>query len=164
VDYVLCVQTLERLQSVVDNFQLEMFEKYGDRRDEYLCADGIVCIRCNVRQPPDQFQHMLSGEIKRKCRTCLRNQSKLVKKLKEEYPYPDEDYKCPICDRDIDEISEHGQKKMQTWVLDHCHGTETFRGWLCFHCNSGLGQFKDSLARIKNAVKYLEEHQNETSS
>ena len=79
-------------------------------------------------------------------------------------PYPDADYTCPICDRHLDEISEHGQRKMQTWVLDHCHDTETFRGWLCFHCNSGLGQFKDSLDRIKSAVKYLEAHQNESSS
>jgi hypothetical protein len=158
------VELQDKLQSVVDQFQLEMFEKYSDRQGEYVGDDGIVCITCNVRQPPDQFQHMPSGEIKRKCRTCSRSQSKLVKRLREENPYPDPDYTCPVCDRHLDEVSEHGQKKMQTWVLDHCHDTETFRGWLCFHCNSGLGQFKDNLERIKNAVKYLEAHQNEVSS
>ena len=121
-------------------------------------TEGIVCIDCNILQPADQFQHMPSGEIKRKCRTCARNQSLLVKQLKSENPYPDATYTCPICERHLDEVSQHGQQKLQNWVLDHCHDSETFRGWLCFNCNSGLGQFKDSLIRLKNAVAYLEAH------
>ena len=154
----------ERINAYLETFQLEMFEKRNDSTCTYIGDDGITCNNCGLRQPPDQFQHMPSGEIKRKCNTCRRNQSALVKRLKEENPYPDDDYECPICKRDIDEISKHGQMRMQTWVLDHCHDSETFRGWLCFNCNSGLGQFKDELRRIKNAVEYLEEHQNETSS
>jgi len=154
----------ERINAYLETFQLEMFEKRNDSTCTYIGDDGITCNSCGLRQPPDQFQHMPSGEIKRKCNTCRRNQSALVKLLKEESPYPDDDYECPICKRDIDEISKHGQMRMQTWVLDHCHDSETFRGWLCFNCNSGLGQFKDELRRIKNAVEYLEEHQNETSS
>jgi len=149
---------------VVDKFQLEMFEKYGDERDQYLGDDGIVCINCDTRQPPDQFQHMASGEIKRKCRTCARNQSVLIKELKKLNPYPDSDYTCPICERNIDEISKHGQTRLQTWVLDHCHDTETFRGWVCHHCNVGLGAFSDNLNRLKKAVIYIEAHQNENSS
>ena len=154
----------ERIQAVIDNFQLEMFEKYGDKGHEYIGDDGIVCINCNTRQPPDQFCHMPSGEIKRKCRTCARNQSNLIKELKKANPYPDEDYTCPICDRHMDEISKHGQTRLQNWVLDHCHDTETFRGWLCHHCNVGLGAFSDNIDRIRNAVKYLEAHQNESGS
>ena len=121
-------------------------------------GEGIVCIDCNTLQPTDQFQHMPSGEIKRKCRTCARNQSALVKHLKAQHPYPDKDYTCPICSRHLDEVSKHGQQKLQSWVLDHCHDTETFRGWLCFNCNSGLGQFKDNLQRLQRAVQYLENH------
>ena len=121
--------------------------------------DGIQCNNCGEYQPVEQFQQMPSGEIKRKCRTCARNQSALVKELKSANPYPDAEYSCPICQRTIEELSQKGQLRLQTWVLDHCHDSETFRGWLCFNCNSGLGQFKDDLERIKRAVRYLEEHQ-----
>ena len=129
--------------------------------------DGLVCNSCGERQPVDQFRQRQSGEIKRKCRTCSRNQSRLVKELKAKHPYPDKDYCCPICTRTIDEIGSKGQKRLQNWVLDHCHDSETFRGWLCHHCNTALGAFSDSLDRVKKAVLYLNEHKekmNETNS
>ena len=47
---------------------------------------------------------------------------------------------------------------MQTWVLDHCHDTETFRGWVCSNCNTGLGAFKDDVEKITKAKNYLEDH------
>ena len=144
--------------------QLEMFDDCGSETHQYHGDDGIVCINCGTRQPPDQFCHMASGEIKRKCRTCARNQSTLIKELKKPNPYPDKDYTCPICDRHIDEIGQHGQTRLQNWVLDHCHDTETFRGWLCHHCNVWLGAFSDKLNRLIKAVKYLERHKNENSS
>ncbi len=40
--------------------------------------------------------------------------------------------------------------------IDHCHDTGVVRGLLCFNCNGGLGQFKDNLTNMRNAVKYLE--------
>jgi len=134
--------------------QEQLFDDY----EPVQITEGYTCINCDVYQPADQFQHMLSGEVKRKCRTCARNQSKLLKELKKMYPYPAEGYTCPICNRDMDTISQHGQTKLQTWVMDHCHDTETFRGWVCHHCNVGLGAFNDSIDRIKAAVKYLENH------
>lgn len=121
--------------------------------------DGVKCNNCGVVQPIEQFYVMPSGEIKRKCRSCARNQSKLIKTLKEIHPYPEDDYSCPICTRTLDEIAQNGQTRLQNWVLDHCHDTETFRGWVCHHCNVGLGAFNDNLQRVKNAVKYLEDHE-----
>ena len=101
---------------------------------------------------------MPSGEIKRKCSTCKRNQTNLVKHLKTIHTYPDENYLCPICNRDIEELGKKGQIRLQTWVLDHCHDTEVFRGWLCSNCNTGLGAFKDDLKRVTNACEYLNQH------
>ena len=121
--------------------------------------DGLECNNCGIVQPVENFQHMASGEIKRKCRTCARNQSSLIKYLKKIHPYPNDDYCCPICERDIDEIGRKGQKRLQNWVMDHCHDTETFRGWVCHHCNVGLGAFSDSLERIENAAAYLQKHE-----
>ena len=140
--------------------QLEMFNTHFEYEDE----DGIICKKCGVRQPPENFQHMESGEIKRKCRSCQRKHSQVVARLKREVPPPDKDHACPICELTLSEIASHGQKKLQQWVLDHCHDTETFRGWICFNCNSGLGSFSDSSETVKRAVQYLERHENANSS
>ena len=62
-------------------------------------SDTLVCIKCDIEQPIDQFNAMKyasSGEenkqteIKRSCRTCMLNQSSLVKQLRNTNPYPDE--------------------------------------------------------------------------
>lgn len=45
--------------------------------------------------------------------------------------------------------------------IDHNHETGKVRGVLCLNCNLGLGNFKDDLDLLKNAVKYLEDHDNE---
>ena len=84
--------------------------------------------------------------------------ARTLKKLRKENTYPNEDYCCPICNRDATEIGQYGQVKMSKWVLDHCHDTLTFRGWICHHCNTGLGGFKDDLTKVKRAVKYLKKH------
>jgi len=50
---------------------------------------------------------------------------------------------CPLCGR---ENPEH---------VDHDHDTGRVRGVLCFNCNGGLGQFRDSIDALENAVSYL---------
>jgi hypothetical protein len=42
--------------------------------------------------------------------------------------------------------------------LDHCHKTKLVRGYLCHCCNSGLGQFKDSVELLQKAIDYLNKH------
>ncbi|MFG2109439.1 endonuclease VII domain-containing protein [Micromonospora chersina] len=39
--------------------------------------------------------------------------------------------------------------------LDHDHRTGWVRGILCFNCNGGLGQFKDSPESLARAITYL---------
>jgi hypothetical protein len=53
---------------------------------------------------------------------------------------------CAICGR---EAPEH---------VDHSHDSGAVRGILCFNCNGGLGQFKDSVESLVNAVAYLQAH------
>ena len=39
--------------------------------------------------------------------------------------------------------------------IDHDHKTNKIRGLLCFHCNVGLGFFKDKVEYLNDAIKYL---------
>ena len=42
------------------------------------CEEGLECNNCGTFQPVEQFFRVSSGEIKRRCNTCKRNQSVLV--------------------------------------------------------------------------------------
>jgi hypothetical protein len=58
-------------------------------------------------------------------------------------------------------IEEQGGVCAVCWVekpehVDHDHRTGKVRGILCFNCNGGLGQFKDDIDRLINAIAYLE--------
>lgn len=55
---------------------------------------------------------------------------------------------CAICKTSLLDKKVH---------IDHCHVTTKVRGVLCELCNKGLGQFKDNIASLENAIKYLKE-------
>jgi hypothetical protein len=40
-------------------------------------------------------------------------------------------------------------------VLDHCHATGNFRGWLCRRCNIGIGGLGDTEFGLQRALDYL---------
>ena len=46
--------------------------------------------------------------------------------------------------------------KFKVLHLDHDHKTKKFRGWLCHHCNTSLGQMKDSPELLRKLADYLE--------
>lgn len=57
--------------------------------------------------------------------------------------------RCAICSTD-----KPGGFANQ-WAVDHCHKTGGVRGILCSSCNKGLGHFKDNIAVMETAVRYL---------
>jgi hypothetical protein len=57
--------------------------------------------------------------------------------------------RCAICGSDA-------PGSVKGWHTDHCHDTNKVRGILCYNCNTGLGKLGDSLARLRDAVAYLE--------
>jgi len=62
---------------------------------------------------------------------------------------------CAICG-----YKDDGNKKFFPFV-DHCHVTDKIRGLLCINCNQALGKFKDNIKFLANAIKYLEDNNEE---
>ena len=54
---------------------------------------------------------------------------------------------CAIC-----------RKHTPRLCVDHSHETGENRGLLCHRCNVGLGQFKDNISLLANAIAYLDEY------
>lgn len=59
---------------------------------------------------------------------------------------------CAICNREL------------SLQIDHRHLSQEFRGLLCRDCNLGLGNFGDSIDRLRAAVIYLQSADGETVS
>lgn len=46
-------------------------------------------------------------------------------------------------------------KELTTPFIDHDHLTNNVRGLLCYHCNFGLGHFRDCPDNLTRAIEYL---------
>jgi hypothetical protein len=62
--------------------------------------------------------------------------------------------RCAICRSDY---------PGKTWSVDHDHTTGEVRGILCWHCNVGLGHFRDDVPNLMAAADYLLRSQGVTS-
>jgi hypothetical protein len=58
---------------------------------------------------------------------------------------------CMICKIHQDDLGE-------SLCVDHDHETKDVRGILCRRCNLALGQFRDNVELLENAVKYLKKY------
>lgn len=106
-----------------------------------------VCKKCKETLPISSFRlyRRATGDRESrdsKCKKCSREQNYIADLLRKTAP----EYKgyCECCG-----------KKEDKPVLDHCHDTEKFRGWLCAPCNLGIGTLGDTIKDIENALKYL---------
>jgi nitrate/TMAO reductase-like tetraheme cytochrome c subunit len=55
--------------------------------------------------------------------------------------------KCAICHKEFTEPKHRH--------VDHSHLTKEIRQLLCTNCNHGLGNFKESIEILADAIKYL---------
>jgi hypothetical protein len=60
---------------------------------------------------------------------------------------------CGICKR-------HQSEFKKALAVDHCHITLQIRGLLCDNCNRAVGQLKDSIFNLQNAITYLQNTNN----
>jgi hypothetical protein len=144
-------------------------------------GDQKVCNKCNQSKHIDLFPkadpktksyNKYKNGIKPWCKECYRTyNTKYMKKMRGEgtkayshyykkYGLTQEEViqmheerlgKCDICGCQTD----HRYDKL---CVDHSHDTGKVRGLLCFSCNTALGNFKDNIENLKNAISYLEKN------
>lgn len=104
----------------------------------------------NCRACGDVFQ--VSGNAKAQVYCGKKCQDLYLKYGIDEYAYEDmlihQNYSCAICRTEITSKNRN---------VDHCHKTGHVRGILCTPCNMALGVLQDDVFRLENAIKYLQE-------
>jgi transposase-like protein len=143
-----------------DLFQLEDYD--------LGVSEGKTCSKCNQFLPLSKFSwHSGGNYLRPECKSCNNELSKVRNALREKYGMPQEGYVCPICLNDDKTVAGKGNTRNGAWVIDHCHNTNTFRGWLCHKCNRSLGGFDDSIEVLQRAIDYIRTHEeslNETNT
>jgi hypothetical protein len=140
--------------------QLDLFPI---EHEDLGAGEGKVCSKCDMYLPLSSFSlHSGGNYLRPECKACNNELQKIRIKLREEHGMPEEGYTCPICNGDESAVKGKGNTKNGSWVLDHCHHTETFRGWLCHKCNRALGGFDDDVDVLRRAILYVEKHLNKT--
>uniref|UniRef100_A0AAU8BB03 Endonuclease VII n=1 Tax=Escherichia phage Baskent_phicoli_1 TaxID=3145031 RepID=A0AAU8BB03_9CAUD len=137
-----------------------------------------LCRTCHALKPLEEYhKHKTSKDGREsQCKTCRNKQimktrklrysksasfreSKRNETLRKLYGITVDDYEemfkrqggvCAICHQ-----PETGNIRM---AVDHCHASGKVRGLLCKNCNTALGNLKDSIEILTNAITYLQEN------
>lgn len=104
-----------------------------------------VCTVCEQEKPLTAFSRdkQKADGFYPHCKICNNLNSKNRKKFRKQNPLP-KNSACECCG------------KIKKLVLDHCHKTQQFRGWLCSDCNVALGKLGDNTEGVLKALDYLE--------
>jgi hypothetical protein len=125
--------------------------------------DGlVVCRDCECEKVSDEFPALAYGTYR--CRDCLytANQENQVHRHGCSTPeyralLDRQNGQCAICG--VREGHRSCRGRECRLAIDHDHRTGAIRGLLCNNCNRGLGRFKDSVALLEAAVRYLKRGQ-----
>lgn len=94
-----------------------------------------------VRNEQRKAMRALGGEAKRKLND---EQNTYLQRRREKRAGKPRPLLCDVCNA--------GDKLI---VLDHCHATNKFRGWLCHSCNLILGHANDDPNLLEKLAVYL---------
>lgn len=130
--------------------QLDLFEDNSTRVP--INTTLRTCYKCHEEKSLDLFNKKLNAsgtDIKQAyCKTCQSQHSKIIHRIHKTVLAKPE--VCDCC-----------RKEGHTLVLDHDHATDLFRGWVCYRCNSGIGNLGDDLDGLLKALSYLKRHYDE---
>lgn len=124
------------------------------------------CSKCKQEKPSEEFypSPTLKSGLTSSCRQCNHDwyRANAGKRRdydrKRKYGASPEDIEftfgsqgrcCGICG------SETPNGRSPQWHIDHDHQTKKFRGVLCVYCNWLLGNARDSIQILQNAIDYL---------
>jgi len=121
-----------------------------------------TCKQCGEEKAADQFPNLTYGRYL--CQRCLRAEQAARQLCRQDCSseqfqafHEAQDGKCAIGGASQGHRSRYG--KVCRLAVDHDHRTGKVRGLLCNNCNRGLGRFKDSLANLEAAARYLKREQ-----
>lgn len=126
-----------------------------------IYEEVIECRTCKEVKPHTEFGKqkrwsITNGEVtehlnSRQCLSCDSNDAKVRRNLEKQFPYPEKEV-CDACDTDF---THHPRRKKRYLVLDHCHDTNEFRGYVCTRCNTSVGGLGDNREEILKRTEYL---------
>lgn len=151
-----------------------MSGKKKSERQKWINDGFKFCNGCNQNvEYPDGFIFNKNNTIN-ECRRCnseraiiwrLNNfETQKNKNLEKSFGISLDEYReilesqrgvCKICGKPETEMR---LGKVKELAVDHCHETGFIRGLLCAKCNCGIGNFKENIDSLKNAITYLEEN------
>ena len=104
-----------------------------------------TCRACDTLKDLEDFPLFSTVGAGRKntCKACSNQLATVRARLRKKNPPPPPG-NCPACNR-----------LTSRWVLDHCHHTDQFRGYICNSCNLGFGKFNDDPELMSQALNYL---------
>jgi hypothetical protein len=132
-------------------FQTKIYDLFGDE----ILLNSKSCVYCGIQKKITEFPkhiHRNDGYDSR-CKECKSKRGKLVDQIRKNSPP-----KPKICDCCGKKPKEGNGRRKIGLALDHCPKTNTFRGWLCFDCNLGIGLLGDDTQGLKRALDYLVKH------
>ena len=135
-----------------------------------LKATVKTCYACKIEKLVSDFYRSNRTYYQKECKDCNRirkhkwHQTEVGKlssantKLKRRFGitleqfnkmYEQQNGECLICNATESMLGHR-------LAVDHCHTTGKIRGLLCKSCNIGIGNLKENVTNLKNAIKYLE--------
>ena len=121
-----------------------------------------VCAACGDNKPIAEFGRGPKTQAFNRhshCRTChnsrVRDKRRGIGEGEYDSLLKQQGGRCAICMR-------KKKRRERAFAVDHDHETGATRGILCVHCNVGLGMFNDNVTVLKEAIRYLEAHDEPT--
>jgi len=115
-----------------------------------------ICGICKKDLPVANFgKDGGANYLRYECKSCAKQMSKTVARIKKTAPPVPDDHICPICERNAKEALGYNKNRKSPWCADHDHSTGEFRGWICHQDNLTLGALKDNIKRVQNLYRYL---------
>ena len=104
-----------------------------------------ICVYCGEEKPVHDFPKHIGHKdnLDTRCKECIAEGNRLKAKIRK--TAPPQPTHCESC----------GDIPKKHMVMDHCHETGRFRGWICDQCNVGIGNLGDNIAGLEKGLSYL---------